>query len=189
MNTDNELLNDLLAERRALQHIAGIELLSKDELCHLAQLSRILANPEDASRLASWFLDAIETELKIRDSQGQMERGYVSFQDDNYSNEELYDACLRVDFLREFSTLTQLQRSFVVNLHRKIIDAIHIRSTSNTSELELICPREAAKLLGVERGDTLRLARQGVLPKPYRLGPKLYRWRRCDVVRAIERLK
>jgi len=189
MNTEQELLNDLLAERRALQHIAGIELLDKSELCHLAQLSRILANPEDASRLASWFLDAIETELRIRESQGQMERGYVSFQDDAYSNEELYDACLRVDFLREFSTLSQAQRSFVVNLHRKIIDAIHIRTASHASELELLCPEEAARLLGVERSDTLRLARKGILPKPYKLSPRVYRWRRCDIIAAIERLK
>jgi predicted DNA-binding transcriptional regulator AlpA len=189
MNTQNELLEDLLTERRAGQHIEGIEALTDDELRHLVLLSRVLANPEDNHRLAKWFMGVLDNEMRIRKSDGKMERGYVPFPAEEYSNDELYDCALRLDFLRDFSTLSQAEKAFVVNLHRTVQMYLSIRNNVHTSDMELICPQEAARLLGVERSDTLRLARKGILPKPYKLSPRVYRWRRCDIIAAIERLK
>jgi excisionase family DNA binding protein len=61
-------------------------------------------------------------------------------------------------------------------------------TASLPSDKELWTVREIARRLSVSERTVWRLAAQGVLPAPVRLGSRCSRWRAADVRDAVNRL-
>jgi prophage regulatory protein len=54
-----------------------------------------------------------------------------------------------------------------------------------TKERDLLTVREVAARLGISRWTVWRMATEGILPPPIRLGRRIIRWRIADIEQAL----
>lgn len=63
------------------------------------------------------------------------------------------------------------------------------KKTKRFPESPFIGSAELASLLGVDQGTVRGMRRQGVLPPSFRLGAKLWRGRRAEILEWLERIQ
>jgi predicted DNA-binding transcriptional regulator AlpA len=170
--------------------VGNLSELSLDQIAHLSLVAgEILGRRSQYSTFAKWFLNALLTEAKRRQSEGEMELRSFAIPIYQMSEAELFDAMMRADFLSRFDTLSEPEESFCVRVHHSLQIAVHCKLTESTrSGCRLLSRADVADWLGVDDETVTQYVRAGKLPKPCKLSPKTYRWKSIDVQRFIDSL-
>lgn len=179
--------DDLRHEVSDCCNVKSIEKLSIGDITHLAQLSRILETEDN--EFATWFVRVLHHEIKLRKSEGAMERGLVPVEFINYTDDQLGDIAIRLDCLRDFPTLTPEELTFVVEIHRKLqFEILSRMKSARNGGVVLLSPKDMIERCRMTRGQIAKAVKDGKLPKPKKISQRLFRWVSTEVSEAIQNL-
>jgi predicted DNA-binding transcriptional regulator AlpA len=191
MDTQNlEWLGDDTRHAVAEQyHIGSVFGLSDDDLMHLALVCDAVLRDADYPELHRWMQSVLSYEHARRRSDGAIERGLVPLPLVNYTNRQLKNAIFRLDCIRDMQSLSDSERAFIGELHRKVLLAVCSRMLDADDSVKLLDVRDVCELTNCSRGQVLKMIRDGRLPRPLALGPRLKRWTARSVRNALRAMQ
>lgn len=188
--TQNQLeLYELIQERDRDRRVDGFQKLSNQDVEQLIRLGHAILKMASTD-FREWFLNSLRKELRVRLSEGEIERGFYSMPFDAISDEELGELALTMDCFRDMDVISDAGAALLRRMHLMIQMHMAYRLENKAEgNIRLLTSDQVCRLLGIEKASMARLIAQGKLPKPVKILPKVHRWRHDKVMECLESMK